>query len=180
MIIDVEKMIPNAVRALYRLTMGQPTSGITERMPEHYDLTLLDPDYKLGRDIAIMRAEIEELHVKLARIPAVIAMPSPARPEKIPGGPRGTRKTETPIRGMSEILAPVRNCEPISGLPPDPPRISSTPLSGPCRNRARWRYPLGLVRDGCAPTISILWPGLSSRASDSVPTHRHDPSDYET
>ena len=38
-------------------------------MPEHYDLTLLDPDNKLGRDIAIMRAEIEELHAKLARMP---------------------------------------------------------------------------------------------------------------
>ena len=36
-------------------------------MPEHYDLTLLDPDNKLGRDIAIMRADIEELHVMLAR-----------------------------------------------------------------------------------------------------------------
>ena len=53
--------------------MGQPTSGITERMPEHYDLTLLDPDNKLGRDIAIMRADIEELHAKLARMPALIA-----------------------------------------------------------------------------------------------------------
>ena len=53
--------------------MGQPTSGITERMPEHYDLTLLDPDNKLGRDMAIMRAELEELHAKLARMPAVIA-----------------------------------------------------------------------------------------------------------
>ena len=42
-------------------------------MPEHYDLTLLDPDNKLGRDIAIMRAEIEELHATLARMPAVIA-----------------------------------------------------------------------------------------------------------
>jgi len=42
-------------------------------MPEHYDLTLLDPDNKLGRDIAIMRAEIEELHTKLTRMPAVIA-----------------------------------------------------------------------------------------------------------
>jgi hypothetical protein len=41
-------------------------------MPEHYDLTLLDPDNKLDRDIAIMRTDIEELHVKLARIPAVI------------------------------------------------------------------------------------------------------------
>ena len=34
--------------------MGQPSSGITERMPEHYDVTLLDPDNKLGRDIAII------------------------------------------------------------------------------------------------------------------------------
>jgi hypothetical protein len=42
-------------------------------MPEHYNLTLLDPDNKLGRDIAIMRAEIEELHAELARMPAVIA-----------------------------------------------------------------------------------------------------------
>jgi hypothetical protein len=42
-------------------------------MPEHYDLTLLDPDNKLGRDIAIMRTEIEELHAKLARMPAEIA-----------------------------------------------------------------------------------------------------------
>ena len=42
-------------------------------MPEHYNLTLLDPDNKLGRDVAIMRAEIEELHAKLARMPAVIA-----------------------------------------------------------------------------------------------------------
>ena len=42
-------------------------------MPEHYDLTLLHPDGKLGRDIAIMRTEIEELHAKLARMPAVIA-----------------------------------------------------------------------------------------------------------
>ena len=42
-------------------------------MPEHQDLTLLHPDQKLGRDIAIMRAEIEELHAKLARLPAVIA-----------------------------------------------------------------------------------------------------------
>ena len=47
-------------------------------MPEHYDLTLLDPDNKLGRDVATMRADIEELHAKLARMPAVIA-------------PRGTR-----------------------------------------------------------------------------------------
>jgi hypothetical protein len=42
-------------------------------MPEHYDLTLLDPDNKLGRDIAMMRTNIEELHAKLARMPAVIA-----------------------------------------------------------------------------------------------------------
>ena len=42
-------------------------------MPEHYDLTLLHADGKLGRDIAIMRAESEELHSKLARLPAVIA-----------------------------------------------------------------------------------------------------------
>ena len=42
-------------------------------MPEHYDLTLLDPDNKLDRDIAVMRADIEELHAKLARMPAVIA-----------------------------------------------------------------------------------------------------------
>jgi hypothetical protein len=42
-------------------------------MPEEYDLTLLHPDGKLGRDIAIMRTEIEELHPKLARMPAVIA-----------------------------------------------------------------------------------------------------------
>jgi hypothetical protein len=42
-------------------------------MPEHYDLTLLDPDNKLGRGIAIMRADIEEVHAKLARMPAVIA-----------------------------------------------------------------------------------------------------------
>jgi uncharacterized small protein (DUF1192 family) len=42
-------------------------------MPEECDLTLLHPDGKLGRDIAIMRAEIEELHAKLARMPAVIA-----------------------------------------------------------------------------------------------------------
>jgi hypothetical protein len=42
-------------------------------MPEAFDLTLLDPDNKLGRDIAIMRADIEELHAKLARLPTVIA-----------------------------------------------------------------------------------------------------------
>lgn len=42
-------------------------------MPEAYDVTLLDPDGKLGRDIAIMRADIEELHAKLARMRAVIA-----------------------------------------------------------------------------------------------------------
>ena len=51
----------------------QPISATNERMPEHYDLTLLDPDNKLGRDIAIVRAEIEELHAKLARMPSLIA-----------------------------------------------------------------------------------------------------------
>jgi hypothetical protein len=45
----------------------------TARMPEHYDLTLLDPDGKPGRDIAMLRIEMEELHAKLARMPAVIA-----------------------------------------------------------------------------------------------------------
>ena len=45
----------------------------TNRMPEHYDLTLLYPDGKLGRDIATMRADIEELHARLAAMPAVIA-----------------------------------------------------------------------------------------------------------
>ena len=45
----------------------------TSRMPEHRDLTLIDPDNKLGRDVAIMRAEIEEVHTKLAALPAVIA-----------------------------------------------------------------------------------------------------------
>jgi hypothetical protein len=44
----------------------------TRPMSEEYDLTLLHPDGKLGRDIAIMRAEIEEVHTKLARMPAVI------------------------------------------------------------------------------------------------------------
>ena len=42
-------------------------------MPEHYDLTVLNPDGKLGHDIAIIRAEIGQLHAKLARMPAVIA-----------------------------------------------------------------------------------------------------------
>ena len=42
-------------------------------MSEHYDLTLLDPDGKRDRDIAIMRIEMEELHAKLAQMPAVIA-----------------------------------------------------------------------------------------------------------
>jgi hypothetical protein len=42
-------------------------------MLEHQDLTLLDPDNKLGRDVATMRADIEELHAKLAGMPAVIA-----------------------------------------------------------------------------------------------------------
>ena len=53
--------------------MKQPSSGGLAGMPEPYDQTLLDPDGKLGRDIAIMWAEIEELHAKLARMPAVIA-----------------------------------------------------------------------------------------------------------
>jgi hypothetical protein len=39
----------------------------------HYDLTLLDPDNKLGREVAIIRAEIEEVHAKIAAVPAVIA-----------------------------------------------------------------------------------------------------------
>jgi hypothetical protein len=34
---------------------------------------LLEPDNKLGRDIAIMRADIEELHAKLAQIPTLLA-----------------------------------------------------------------------------------------------------------
>ena len=34
---------------------------------------MTDPDGKTGRDIAIMRADIEELHARLARMPAVIA-----------------------------------------------------------------------------------------------------------
>ena len=42
-------------------------------MPEPYDLTLLDPNGKLDRDIAIMWTEMEELHAKLAAMPAVIA-----------------------------------------------------------------------------------------------------------
>jgi len=42
-------------------------------MPAAYDLTLLDPDNKLARDIAIIRAEIEELRAKLARMPALVA-----------------------------------------------------------------------------------------------------------
>jgi hypothetical protein len=42
-------------------------------MPEEYDLTLLHPDGKLGRDVAIMRMELEELHAKLAQIPTLLA-----------------------------------------------------------------------------------------------------------
>jgi hypothetical protein len=39
-------------------------------MPEHYNLTLLDPDNKLGRDVAVMRAEMDELHhAGLATVP---------------------------------------------------------------------------------------------------------------
>ena len=41
-------------------------------MPDEYDLTLLDPDNKFGREIAIVPTEIEELHMKLAAMPAVI------------------------------------------------------------------------------------------------------------
>jgi hypothetical protein len=44
-----------------------------KRLPQPFDLTLIDPDGKLGRDVAIMRADIEELRAKLARMPAVIA-----------------------------------------------------------------------------------------------------------
>jgi len=55
------------------LTMAQPIPAINERVPEDYDLTLLHPDGKLGRDIAIMRTDIEELHAKLAWMPAAIA-----------------------------------------------------------------------------------------------------------
>jgi hypothetical protein len=51
-------------------------------MPEHYDLTPIDPDNKLGRDIAIMRADIQELHARLARMPAV------SRPETSSAPPR--------------------------------------------------------------------------------------------
>ena len=52
--------------------MGQPSSGIRLGCQRGIRLNLLHPDGKLGRDIAIMRAEIEELHAKLARMPAVI------------------------------------------------------------------------------------------------------------
>jgi len=58
---------------IFALNQGSTVIWHVDRMPEHYDLTLLHPDGKLGRDIAIMRAEIEELHAKLARMPAVIA-----------------------------------------------------------------------------------------------------------
>jgi hypothetical protein len=64
------------MRARWSPKPGNQRQGIiwhTARMPEQYDLTLLHPDGKLGRDIAIMRTEIEELHAKLARMPAVIA-----------------------------------------------------------------------------------------------------------
>jgi hypothetical protein len=37
-------------------------------MPQECNLTLLYPDGKLGRDNAIMRADIEERHTKLARM----------------------------------------------------------------------------------------------------------------
>jgi hypothetical protein len=53
-------------------------------MPEEYDLTLLDPDGKLGRDIAIMRTEMEELHAKLP--PAGRDRPRRARDHLLHGG----------------------------------------------------------------------------------------------
>jgi hypothetical protein len=55
------------------LTMAQPSSGIRLGCQRNTTVTLLHPDNKLGRDIAIMRAEVKELHAKLARTPAVIA-----------------------------------------------------------------------------------------------------------
>jgi hypothetical protein len=55
---------------ILRFNHGATINWHTARMPEEYDLTLLHPDGKLGRDIAIMRTEIEELHAKLARMPA--------------------------------------------------------------------------------------------------------------
>ena len=58
---------------ILRFNHGATIIWHTARMLEEYDLTLLHPVGKLGRDIAIMRAEIEELHAKLARMPAVIA-----------------------------------------------------------------------------------------------------------
>ena len=61
------------VPRLGRVNHGATIIWHTAWMPEQYDLTLLHPDDKLGRDIAIMRTEIEELHAKLARMPAVIA-----------------------------------------------------------------------------------------------------------
>ena len=64
--------LSSAVKVM-RFNHGATIIWHTARMPEHYDLTLLDPDGKRDRDIAIMRAEIEELHAKLARMPAVIA-----------------------------------------------------------------------------------------------------------
>ena len=41
--------------------------------PVPCELTLADPDGKVGRDIVMMRADIEELHAKLARMPTMIA-----------------------------------------------------------------------------------------------------------
>jgi len=43
------------------------------RRPVPCKLTLADPDGKVGRDIVMMRADIEELHAKLARMPTMIA-----------------------------------------------------------------------------------------------------------
>ena len=76
--IAVRRRPPAPKRGAYwhrilRFNHGATINWHTARMPEEYDLTLLHPDGKLGRDIAIMRTEIEELHAKLARMPAVIA-----------------------------------------------------------------------------------------------------------
>jgi hypothetical protein len=63
----------NPCHRILRVNCGATIIWHTARMPEEYDLTLLHPDGKLGRDMAILRTEIEELHAKLARMPAVIA-----------------------------------------------------------------------------------------------------------
>ena len=72
--LDLEgRLLARRCRSQRCINHGATIIWHTARMPEHYDLTLLDPVNKLGRDIAIMRADIEELHAKLARMPAVIA-----------------------------------------------------------------------------------------------------------